>query len=283
MRILVTGGAGFIGTNLIKRLIADGHEVRSIDNYSVGTKENHVDGCEYFNTKIFHLGDLRIQKDLDVCFHLAALSRIQPSFDFPQFYYESNLDLTDKMLRHARWNGYKFIYAGSSSRWHDPHISPYATYKFMSEQICMMYNKCFDVDTRIARFYNVYGPHEITEGDQAALIGKWRGMITKGEPLTIVGDGNQVRDFTHVDDIVDGLVKIMHTDSKLREFELGAYMPVTINKVFDMFKDRYPDITHVNVPDQNGNYPVSVCDNHDARTEIDWTPNRKLEDYIANL
>jgi UDP-glucose 4-epimerase len=283
MRILVTGGAGFIGTNLIRRLVADGNEVRSIDNYSVGTAENHVDGCEYIDLRNVKIYEDKIFNSIDVCYHLAALSRIQPSFVYPISYFESNVTFTNKLLANAILYRFKFIYAGSSSRWHDPHISPYATYKFMSEQICMMYNKCFDVDTRIARFYNVYGPHEITEGDQAALIGKWRGMITKGEPLTIVGDGNQVRDFTHVDDIVDGLVKIMHTDSKLREFELGADMPVTINKVYEMFKARYPNITHMNVPDQKGNYPVSVCDNHDARTELGWLPTRKLEDYIANL
>ncbi len=283
MRILVTGGAGFIGTNLIKRLVADGHEVRSIDNYSVGTAENHVDGCKYYDTRSLIIYDKQIYENIDVCFHLAALSRIQPSFWLPLTYFDSNAKLTKDILVNAYMYGFKFIYAGSSSRWHDPHISPYATYKYISEQLCMMYHKCFDVDTRIARFYNVYGPHEITEGDQAALIGKWRGMIPKGEPLPIVGDGNQVRDFTHVYDIVDGLVKIMHIDSKLREFELGADMPVTINRVYEMFKARYPNITHINVPDQKGNYPVSVCDNHDARTELDWTPTRKLEDYIANL
>ena len=169
MKILVTGGVGFVGTALIKKLIKEGHEVYSIDDYSIGTTRNEVKGCDY------HIGD--IVNDLpsssfDLIYHLAALSRIQPSFNNPEETFRVNTVGTQKFCELARLTNAKVVYAGSSSRWHDPYQSPYAACKHMGEEVCKMYKKTYGMDIEIARFYNVYGPGEICDGDWAAVIGK---------------------------------------------------------------------------------------------------------------
>ena len=206
MKILVTGGAGFIGTNLIKRLVKEGHKVSSIDNYDSGLESNHQLDVIYKNDDITNIN--LMPRDFDKIYHLAALSRIQPSFNNPEETFRVNALGTQKVLDFARNIGAKVVYAGSSSRWHDPYQSPYAACKHMGEEVCKMYKKTYGMDIEIARFYNVYGPAEIVDGDWAAVIGIWRRQAAAHEPITIVGDGEQLRDFTHVDDIVDGLYRI---------------------------------------------------------------------------
>jgi len=206
MKILVTGGAGFVGSNLIKSLIKLEHEVVSFDDYSIGTKENHLEGVVYHNLDINKIFSL--QNDFDLVYHLAGLSRIQPSFTQPSETFRANTCGVEAILEWAKEKKTKVVYSGSSSRHHDPYQSPYAFYKYLGEEICRMYRKIYSLKIQIVRFYNVYGPNEITEGDWAAVIGLWRNQVALGQPITIVGDGEQRRDFTHVDDIVDGLIKI---------------------------------------------------------------------------
>ena len=191
MKILVTGGGGFIGTNLIKRLLSEGHEVHSLDNYDSGLIENEQDGCNY------HTGDTEnivlMDADFDIVYHLAALSRIQPSFENPLETFRVNTQGSLIVADWAKKYNVKVIYAGSSSRWHDPLQSPYAAFKHMGEEIFKMYRKVYNLNVEIARFYNVYGPHEIVDGDWAAVIGIWRRQVRDGEKITIVGDGEQRR------------------------------------------------------------------------------------------
>jgi UDP-glucose 4-epimerase len=283
-KILVTGGAGFIGTNLIKRLIKEGHEVTSIDNYDSGLYENEVDGCSYF---IYDISDIiRLNDyDYDVIFHLAALSRIQPSFNNPYETFRVNTEGTARVLEFAKNKDIKVIYAGSSSQHHNPYQSPYATCKYLGEELCKMYEKSFDVDVHIARFYNVYGPHEIVDGDWAAVLGIWRRQIRDGEPITIVGDGEQRRDFTHVDDIVDGLVRMIkfNRNSLSDAWELGSGCNYSINELYDMFKNRFPDITKVYIPQQHGNYRKTIRVNDDAIEILGWNPQDRLNKYIQSL
>ena len=231
MKILVTGGAGFIGTNLIKRLLSEGHNVHSIDNYDSGLKENEVEGCNY------HTSDIQIislmDKDFDIIYHLAALSRLQPSFENPLLTYDTNVTGTQMVCEFAKSIGAKVIYAGSSSRWHNPYQSPYACYKHLGEEILKMYRKVYSLNCEIARFYNVYGPNEVVDGDWAAVIGIWRRQVRDGEKITIVGDGEQRRDFTHVVDIVDGLYKIGMTDESHDDaWELGTGTNYSINEMY---------------------------------------------------
>ena len=281
MKILVTGGVGFIGTALIKKLLNEGYNVHSLDNYEVGLKENEVDGCNY------HVGDIEnihlMDKDFDLIFHLAALSRIQPSFNNPTETFRVNTIGTQDVCEFARLSGAKVIYAGSSSRWHNPYQSPYAACKHMGEEACKMYKKTYGMDIEIVRFYNVYGPGEIVDGDWAAVVGKWRRQVKKGEPITIVGDGEQRRDFTHIDDIIDGLWKIGVKDIKHEDaWELGTGMNYSINEVYNWFKERF-EVESITIPDQSGNYRETIRENDDSLKKLNWKPTDQLKNYILKL
>lgn len=281
MKILVTGGAGFIGTALIKKLLSEGHDVQSLDNYEVGSILNHQDDCFYIAKDIEDIGEMA--KDFDIIYHLAALSRIQPSFNQPEETFRVNTIGTQKVCEFARLSGAKVIYAGSSSRWHNPYQSPYATCKYMGEEICKMYKKTYGMNIEIVRFYNVYGPGEIVDGDWAAIIGKWRRQVRDGEPITIVGDGEQKRDFTHIDDIIDGLWKVgMKTLKHEDAWELGTGQNYSINDVYLMFKERFWT-DYKQIPDQPGNYRETLRKNDDSLIELGWKPSDKLRDYIFSL
>jgi UDP-glucose 4-epimerase len=281
MKILVTGGVGFIGTTLIKKLLDEGHNVHSLDNYEIGLKDNEQPGCHY------HIGDIEninlMDKDFDLIFHLAALSRIQPSFNNPEETFRVNTIGTQKVCEFARLTGAKVIYAGSSSRWHNPYQSPYAAYKHMGEEICKMYKKTYGMDIEITRFYNVYGPNEIIDSDWAAVIGIWRRQVRDGQKITIIGDGEQRRDFTHVDDICDALWRIGMKNEKHEDaWELGTGMNYSINEVYQMFRERF-GVGFINLPNPPGNYRKTLRENDDSLTRLGWEPSDKLRDYIFSL
>ena len=250
MKVLVTGGAGFVGTNLIKRLLKDDHEVFAVDNYSTGFRENQQDGCHYYyedisNKYFWCLGDKdecevtcdhEIEKP-DVIFHLAALARIQPSFKNPHEVFKVNALGTENVLEYARRDNIPVIYAGSSSTHGDHYANPYTFTKWQGELLCEMYNKVYNLPTVITRFYNVYGPHQILDGAYAAVIGIFEKLYSENKTLTVTGDGEQRRDFTHVEDIVDGLVRcssnIDIAGGKI--FELGRGKNYSINELTEMF------------------------------------------------
>lgn len=281
MKILVTGGVGFIGTNLIKRLLQEGHEVHSLDDYSNGLVANELKGAKY------HMGDIEnislMDKDFDLIFHLAALSRIQPSFQNPEETFKVNTAGTQAVCDFAKQINAKVVYAGSSSRWHDPYQSPYATYKHLGEEICKMYKKVYNLDIEIARFYNAYGPYEIVDGNMAAVIGKWRYQIKKGEPITVVGDGEQRRDFTHIDYIVDGLYRIAISGERHEDaWELGTGSNYSLNEVYEMFREKF-GCGKVHLPNQQGNYRETRRENNDAINRLGWQAKDRLHEYIQSL
>lgn len=282
MKILITGGAGFVGINLAKKLKSKNHSITIIDDFSTSNKENKLNDINYIELDVVNINQIN-GNEYDLCFHLAALSRIQPSFEKPSLFFRSNLSGTEAVCEWARkWN-VKVVYSGSSSQWHDPFQSPYAMYKKLGEDVCKMYKKVFGCDIEIARFYNVYGPYEITEGEWAAVIGKWRGNAAKGEPITIVGDGEQRRDFTHIDDIVDGLIRIAESDEKHEDaWELGTGFNYSLNEVADMFVKKF-GIKKVYTPNQKGNYRETRRKNDDVIIRLGWNPIDKLNDYINSL
>tara|TARA_B110000259_G_C14032493_1_gene407377 strand:+ start:5967 stop:6812 length:846 start_codon:yes stop_codon:yes gene_type:complete len=281
MKILVTGGAGFVGTNLCEKLNIT-NDVYSIDNYSIGTINNHISGVNYINGDIVEIFDI-LENDFDVCYHLAGLSRIQPSFNNPDNTFHSNTLGTQRILDWCKTNNTKVIYSGSSSKHHNPYQSPYALYKYLGEELCKMYREVYKMNIEIARFYNVYGPNEIVDGDWAALIGIWRRQIREGKSLTIVGDGEQRRDFTHVYDIVDGLIKISNSKNSHHDaWELGSGKNYSINDVARIFVDKYNCNLNY-VPNQKGNYRVTLREHNDAVEILGWKPQDRLKDYIENL
>jgi len=289
MKALVTGGAGFIGTNLIKRLLKEGHEVVSVDNYSAGFRENHQEGCLYHDYDLSSQHTLGIYVDhgsypswreveYDVIFHMAALARIQPSLENPHKTLFNNFVSTLNILEYARKNNIKVVYAGSSSVHHGLYESPYAWSKFSGEDLCKLYSNVYNTDTAICRFYNVYGSHQIEDGTYSTLMGIFERQYRNDEPLTITGDGEQRRDFTHVDDIVDGIVRASQEYFKECEiFELGRGINFSINEIADMFGKDY---SKEYIEQRPGEYDITLADYSHAQELLNWKPKRNIEDYI---
>ena len=278
-KVLVTGGAGFIGYALSLELLKRKYEVDVIDNLFIG-KEAKIN--PFVN---FLGGDIRAMDNVkntpyDYIFHLAALSRIQPSFENPTLTFSINVDGTKQVVEYAHKNGCKLIYAGSSSHHHNPMLSPYALTKHMGEEWIQMFKEVYGLNAEIARFYNVYGPGEMVGSNMAAVIGIWRDAISKGEPILIHGDGEQRRDFTHIDDIVDGLIRIAESDEIHSDaWELGTGCNYSLNELADMLD--YPNKEYVD--DVKGNYRETIRINNDAVQRLGWQPTDKLKSYIDEI
>ena len=286
MKCLVTGGAGFVGTNLIKELLKEGHEVVSIDNYSTGFKENEQEGCEYHNFNLQHIYDFdSYMENPDVVFHLAALARIQPSIKNPTIAIQNNFDSTLNILEWARKDNIPVVFAGSSSFHHGLWGSPYAWSKHAGEQLCKLYSNVYDLSTIICRFYNVYGPHQLEEGTYATVLGIFEKQYRENKPLTVTGDGEQRRDFTHIDDVVDGIVKCheaMHGSVDMRYageiFELGRGVNFSIKEIAEMFGT---EIEYI--PKRPGEYDVTLCDYSKANETLDYNPVKNIDEYIKGV
>jgi len=278
MKALVTGGVGFVGTNLIKRLLEEGYDVVSIDNYSSGFKENHQDGCRYWD---YDLSDkycpILERNEYDIIFHMAALARIQPSIKNPHKTILNNFVSALNVLETARKNDVRFVYAGSSSFHHGLYESPYAWSKHSGEQLCKLYSNIYDLSTVVCRFYNVYGSYQVEEGTWATVIGKFENQFRNNKPLTVVGDGEQRRDFTHIDDIVDGLIKCSEQPFRGEIFELGRGKNYSINEIADMFGKDYP---RINLPTQPGEYDRTLADYSLAEDVLGWKPTVDIKNYI---
>jgi UDP-glucose 4-epimerase len=276
MKCLVTGGVGFIGTNLIKRLLNDGHDVISFDNYSTGFKHNEQHGCKYYTVDLRDSFD--IPQKIDVIFHLAALARIQPSIKNPKPAIDVNFNGTLNVLEYARKHNIQVVYAGSSSVHHGLYGSPYAWSKYGGEELCKLYSEVYDLNTSICRFYNVYGPHHIRVGAYATVLGIFENQYLNGEPLTITGNGEQRRDFTHVDDIVDGVVRCSKGKFKGDIFELGSGVNYSINEIADTFnyKKTY-------IPTRPGEYDKTLCDYSKAENELGYKPTMNIIKYIKRV
>ena len=288
MNCLVTGGAGFIDTNLIKRLLNEGHNVVSLDNLSTGKKENYIDGCVYHEIDLCDVKDYSDYiEDCHVIFHVAALARIQTSLTEPRHHIINNFESTLNILDWSREKGgIPIVYAGSSSKHHGITGSPYAWSKWSGEELCKLYSDVYDIPTTICRFYNVYGPHHLKDGPYCTVIGVFEDQYESGKSLTITGDGEQRRDFTHVHDIVDGLYKCMeamHGTVDMRfageEFELGRGVNHSINELASLFGD-YPTEY---IPARKGEYDVTLCTDTKAHEVLGWNPTLNLEDYIRDF
>ena len=280
MNILVTGGAGFVGTNLIKRLLKDGHNVVSLDNYSTGKKENEQEGCTYYDCDIRDVVDFGyFMEKPDVIYHLGALARIQPSFKNPANTLEVGILGTMNILEYAREQGCKVIFAGSSSVHSGKLKNPYTFSKVVADDLCLLYKKHFNVDTKICRFYNVYGPHQLTEGEYCTVIGIFENQYKEGVELTITGDGEQRRDFTHVDDIVEGLILTAQSDNfEIDIVELGRGNNHSINELAKMF-----GCGHTYIPERPGEARVTLCDISEAKENIGYEPKVNIGDYVKEV
>ena len=278
----MTGGAGFVGTNLIKRLLSDGHKVVSLDNYSTGLRENEIEqkGVQYFDVDLVETSnyDFFISKP-DLIFHLAAIARIQPSFKHPVHTHHANVTSTLNVLEWARGYNIPIIHAGSSSSNGDKFANPYTLSKSVSEQLIELYNKVYNLPTVICRFYNVYGSHQLTEGEYCTLIGIFKKLFEEGRQLTITGDGEQRRDFTHVDDIIDALIRCAESihDVSGELFELGRGKNYSVNEIADAFGENYPTKY---IDGRLGEMRDTLCTDTKAKDLLNWNPKIDVVDFI---
>ena len=296
MKILVAGGAGFVGTNLIKRLLKDEHEVHAVDNYSTGFKSNHQDGCTYHEYDLSSERMLGIYVDhgtyaywredeFDLIFNVAALARIQPSLKNPLKTIRNNFNSALHTLEWARGSKTPVVFAGSSTLHHGLWGSPYAWSKYGGEQLCELYNKVYDLPTAICRFYNVYGEHQLEDGAYATVVGIFEKQYRENKPLTVTGDGEQRRDFTHIDDIVDGIVRCgfnLLGDNPIasgQAYELGRGKNYSINELSEMFGQTEVEY----IPARKGEYPFTLADYTTANQELGWTPILEIKDYISEV
>lgn len=297
MKYLVTGGAGFIGTNLVKKLLEEGHDVVALDNYAAGKKEERIQtGAEYVE------GDIRNDADLDkVCsgvdgiFHMAALPRVTFSVENPELTHDVNVNGTLKVLLAARRHGVKkLVFSSSSSTYgglspgnllkEDETIkkpfSPYALHKLIGEHYCRLFSELYGVKTVSLIYFNVYGPYFDPNGAYALVVGKFLKQKKNNESMTICGDGEYYRDYTHVDDVVRANILAMNSDKvgKGETINIGCGRPTTVNELAKIVGGEFKFIEP-----RPGDQRFSGADNAKAKELLGWEPKIKLEDGIAAL
>jgi UDP-glucose 4-epimerase len=279
MNVLVTGGAGFVGTNLIKQLLDAGYTVTSIDNYHTGLESNHQEGCKYLRYDIRYINDYSAFGQFDLVYHMAATARIQPSFIDPETYFTTNANATMKIAKWCSENNIPLIYAGSSSHHSGKFKNPYTFSKDIGEEIIKLFQEHYGLKASIARFYNVYGPYQLKEGGYCTLIGIWERCMELGLPLTINGDGTKRRDFTHVDDIVDALLRISEYEAWGHIFELGRGKNYSVLEIALMFAGS----TLAFAADKPGEAQETLCTDTSARDILNWIPKHDIKNYIDNI
>lgn len=298
MKSIVTGGAGFIGSHIVDKLIALGHEVVVIDN-ETSTVHEHF----YYNEKAsYHKLDIAdydstrpLYHGTDFVFHLAAESRIQPAIENPLLAVRTNTLGTATVLQCSREAKVKrVIYSSTSSAYGrrnapplkedmpDDCLNPYSVSKVSGEKLCKMYSDLFGLETVIFRYFNVYGLREPLKGPYAPVVGLFLRQKKASEALTIVGDGTQRRDFTHVDDVVDANIKAMQHDAKVTYknvagelFNVGTGCNHSINELAGLISD-----TVRFIPPRPGESKVTLADNSKIREILGWYPSKKIETYI---
>ena len=252
-KAIVTGGAGFIGSNLVDKLIGMGIQVSVIDNFSTGKIENTNKKAHYWKQDLstVELDELtEFMKGVDVIFHTAAKARVQPSIDDPITYNNHNVNATLNILYAAHKAGVKrVVYSASSSAYGDTTelptpettltnpMSPYGLQKYIGEQYCRVFSEVYGLDTVSLRYFSVYGNRMLLEGAYCLVLGIFAKQMLEGKPLTITNNGKQRRDFTHVDDIVEAniLAATREENFKGDVFNIGNGKNYSVNEVADMF------------------------------------------------
>jgi UDP-glucose 4-epimerase len=295
---LVTGGAGFIGSHLVDRLIDMGRHVRVVDNFSSGQRRNLA---HHSVNPAFELieGDVadgslmsRAAQGAERVFHLAALADIVPSIQNPDAYFRSNVDGTFATLQAARAARVgRFIYVASSSCYGIPDVYPtpedapiqpqypYALSKWLGECLVMHWVLVYKLPAVSLRFFNIYGPRARTSGTYGAVFGVFLAQMLAGKPLTIVGDGEQERDFTYVSDAVDALLAAAGSDQIGRCYNVGSDKPISINRLADLLRagDR------VHIPKRPGEPDRTYADTRRIKAELGWRASVPIEQGVDKM
>ena len=295
-RSIITGGAGFIGSNLTDHLVRIGHKVIVIDNFVSGKKTN-LSHHKKKDVKIIKI-DISKSKNLykyfkgaDYIFHLAGLAEIIPSIKNPKKYFDNNVIGSLNVVEAAKKAKVKkFIYAASSSCYGTPKSfptsekskidlkHPYAVTKYMGEELIMKYASIFKMPNISFRFFNVYGPRLNTSGQYSAVIANFLSQMKTKKPLTIVGNGKQTRDFIHVDDLANAFIKVIKSNLANRIYNLGSGKRTSINTIAKIFGGKRKF-----VPNRPGEPKNSLANISKAKKEINWKPKITIEEGIKKL
>lgn len=295
MRSIVTGGAGFIGSHIVDRLINLGHNVLVFDtetsqvhdhfHYNPKAVYYKLDVADYENTRPLY-------ENVDYVFHCAAESRIQPTLLNPLLTIKTNTLGTGTVLQCAREAGVKkVIYSSTSSAYGlknkaplredmpDDCLNPYSISKVSGEKLCSMYTKLFGLKTVIFRYFNVYGPREPLKGPYAPVVGLFLRQSKAQEPLTIVPDGTQRRDFTHVDDVVNVNISAMLKEHEFygELFNVGTGINYSVLELASMISSNIKFIEP-----RIGEAYITLADISKTKKTFDWTPNKDIKDYIKS-
>lgn len=284
-RILITGGAGFVGSNLTKKIIEKYPDARVtvLDNMFTGDMSNlyplKIDQIKFIKANTWEISDISSSiGPFDVVYHFGEYSRIVKSFEDIEYVMKTNLHGTSKILEACRKWGAKLVYSASSSKFgndgRDEHLSPYAWAKSKMVELIKNYREWYGLEYEICYFFNVYGPGQIKTGDYATVVGIFERQWVKDEPLTVVSPGTQSRDFTHVEDIVDGV--ILATESNLNgEWHLRSGKIHTILELAEMFGSDYTMI-----PERRGERFSAEDVKSNTQEALGWYPKWNIEDYI---
>lgn len=276
--ILVTGGLGFVGSHLVDSLVKSGHEVTVIDNLcSESSNRNYMrKDVRYWIDDIRNLNSYKYENEnFDIVYHLAALARIQPSFKDPLTYLSIDVMGTSNVLDYARRRGSRVVYAGSSSAYAGPMLNPYAFAKYTGEQVCEMYNSVYNMSVVTARFFNVYGNRQPTSGAYATVVGVFEGQKKNNFPLTVTGNGEQRRDFTHISDIVRGFEFLGEETHNAEVYQLGTGKNISINQLANMFGGNVEYISA-----RPGEAWTTLADATEMEKKFGWKAIVEIEDYI---
>jgi len=293
MNVLVTGGAGFIGSNLVERLLKDGHKVTVIDNLSTGKRENVPEEGHFLESDIADLEKIQPAfQGMEVVFHVAAIPRISRSIEDPASTFRSNVIGTLNVFLAARDAGAKrVVYSASSSAYGVQSklplsedmpakpLSPYGLSKYIGEELCWEFTELYGLDTLSLRYFNVYGPRMDIEGDYATVIGKFLRLKAEGTPLTVVGDGKQTRDFTNVSDVVEANIlasKVKRGGGEV--VNIGAGENHSVLEIAEIIGGEY-----VHVPERPGEVHDTLADITKAKRILGWEPQISLREGIAQL
>ena len=279
MKVVVIGGAGFIGSNLCKGLLDRGFNVISIDNYFTGHEKNHISGVKYINScssKIHLLG----LKDIDQIYHLGEYSRVEQSLNEFDKVWDMNISPLYNILNFAILENAKLIYAASSTKFYNDNqgqkLTPYTFSKYFNLELIKNFSNWYGLKYAITYFYNVYGPNEISEGKYATIIAKFINQYLSKKSLTVVKPGTQKRHFTHVDDIVAGLILVGEKGDG-DGFGIGGSDYYSILEVAKMFER---DIEFL--PEREGNRLTSTL-NIEKTKSLGWSQKKSLSEYIMKM
>ena len=280
VKILITGGAGFVGSHLCEALSRDqSNEITVLDNYSTGLEENHIGGVNYIKGDTKDIDNL-VKVSPDIVYHLGEYSRVEQSFEDIELVSQSNMIGTFQVLLFCRKHDSKLIYAGSSTKFGDNgqgrNQSPYGWSKASNVDLVKNFGKWYGMKYAITYFYNVYGKREISNGKYATLIALFAEKYKKGLPLTVVSPGTQVRNFTHVDDIVSGIIRV-GMDGCGDGYGIGSDESFSILEIAKMFGGEIEML-----PERPGNR--MFADLHVEKVkELNWKAKHSIVDFIEEI